>query len=412
MDARLATRPNAPTTARRSTALVVAIILTMVAGLMQAPLADIASSLPGRDVLDDALLMLAVVIALPRLGSAPLISSTFVFFWLAAAITAVLGATHVDASDEIVIARQVALPAVIIYLGMQLRDEEWATVKRAGILLGIVNACYMLIELSGFYLFDPAALISPSSIGERLHEGKPAYYAYWLGPALPTITRLGGLFLNPPIAGIAAGAALVALFHTRDFKMRGLWMLVLAAATALSFARAGWLIAVAGILIPAAVRSFGKLASVIIAIPFGLYAWAELSSHGNSASHSDGLAAGVAIAVNNVLGVGFGTFGNHAHRVTFNSDGGESLAGIAFAGMGIFAVLCVAGLAIALFRRLSIVDVRWEAALGLGIVAGALLSESAGALSGTVLAWLAVGIALRRAPQGSMLSSTPPVLRS
>ena len=386
--------------------LVIAIILTMIAGLAQSPLADIAPGLPMRDVIDDALLVLALVVALPRLGTSPLLASTFIFAWILCVVVAVLAVARVDTSDEIVIARQIAVPAVVIYLGLQLRSAEWDQVKRAGIVLGIVNACYMLVELSGFYIFDPAALVSGDSIGERITDGKPAYFYYWTGGSgLPPITRLGGLFLNPPIAGVATAAALVALFHTRDFKLHRTWMTVLTVVTILSFARAGWLIAVIGILIPVLVKRFGKFASVVLVVPVAWYAWAELGAQGNSASHSDGLASGVRIAFDSVFGVGLGTFGNYAHRVTFATEGGESLAGIALAGFGLIALVMLATLSVVLFLNLSSDADRWEAGLGLGIVIAALLSESAGALNGTTLAWLAVGVALRAAHERAKRSA-------
>jgi hypothetical protein len=376
---------------RTKSALVVAIILTMIAGLIQSPLADVAPGLPARDLLDDALLALALVISLPRIGKSPLAASTLIFAWLIAVATSMAAVNNIPTGDEFVIARQIAVPAVLIYLGMQLTPPDWRTVTRAGIVLGIINACYMLLELAGINIFDPNALLSAPTAD----ASTPGYYNYWIGEGLPTIARLGGIFLNPPVSGIMVAAALVALFHTREFPLRRTWLVILSATTILCFARGGWLIAAAGILIPVLVRRFGRIGSVALIVPVGLYAWTELAAHGESSSHSDGLASGVQIALGHPWGVGFGTFGNHAYRLTWRSQGGESLAGIALAALGFFALASLIILFVVLFRQVAADDGGWEAALGIGVVVAALLSESAGALNATTLAWLAVGVAVR-----------------
>lgn len=380
--------------------ILILVTVLFVAGMMQSPLATILPNLPNREAIDDIVLLTLASSMLLRLGH--IHGITFILFatWIVGIGSAILLAS-VPLGEALVIARQLAVPMLLIFIGILLHDTEWQIVIRVGIYAGIISAAYMCVEFFGIYIFNPASIKTFSSGGNWLIEGLPRYYFYWTSnPEVPRITRLGGLVLNPPIAGLMVATAFVALWHARAFKYRRFWLVVLLFVTIFSFSRGGWLIALAGTLIPGLVNKFGKLGTFLITVPIFLFAAQVLSGQGGSASHSQGLRNALVDALVSPLGQGFGGFGNYSQTLRYGADDGETLLGIAFNGFGLTAVLIVVVILIVLWQRIG-KERTWEASLAVGAIISGLLSESAGALNGTAFLWLTVGVAL----QPSTLSS-------
>jgi hypothetical protein len=187
---------------------------------------------------------------------------------------------------------------------------------------------------------------------------------------------------------------LVLAWHTKGYPFRRTFLVGLVAATLLTFGRGGWIIAIMGIVLPALVARIGKIGAFVVLTPPTLAAAIALADDGESATHSEGLLVALSAGVKSIWGFGFGGFGNYVASHGRNV-GSESLAGIAIHAFGVTAVVCLVVLS---FRLVVLVRPRgpWEPALGIGVLLAAVFSESAGAPSGSLIAWLAIGVALRQ----------------
>lgn len=377
--------------------------LTLVAvflAAIQSVAIAIAPGVPGLTYLDDGAVLLLLVACLAQLGRAPGLPVYLAFVWLVLMVIAALNAT-VPADLTFVLFRQVVIPALLIVIGLSLSQSQWGRVKRLAIGVGLANAGYMLLEIVGVRLLDPASLVNYSDNGVWLQGGVPGYYLYYFGPGsfLSQVFgsqfafRAGGLVLNPPIAGLVTATAFVFLYRHTSARYRKLGLTVLALATAASFSRGGLLVLLVAIVLPYLLRKWGRTGVILTIAPAAWLVGNYFSDHGKSGVHAEGLVDGLRHAAEGVFGVGFGSSGNYL-KLEGLTQTSESLLGIAFSGAGLAAV-AVAGI---LMGALFVVAARSphisEAALGLGVVAAALFSETAGALNGTVPLWLAVGVAL------------------
>jgi hypothetical protein len=258
----------------------------------------------------------------------------------------------------------------------------------------------MALEWFGIRLIDPASLVERSGRDISSYYGLPGYYTYWVSEGSifrvfgdSNITRLGGLALNPPIAGVVTAVALVFLWHTPPFPWRRALLPLLGLATLLTFSRGGWLIVLLGVFLPVLVRRIGVTFTTALTVPAIWLVGQQVSEDGNSSSHANGLLVGLNDAFESGIGVGFGRVGNLV-SYTGQAVASESLAGIAFSASGIVMVVIILALLLVLIGRLPTGS--WEPALAIGILIAALLSESAGAVNGTIPAWLAIGVVLQR----------------
>ncbi len=373
----------------------------MAAAFLQSPLAALAPGVPGLDRLDDAVVVLLVLASVPVLGRVPGMPVALIALWGA---LMVLGAVEssVGISGTFILFRQVTIPALLVLVGLTISPLSWHRVRRLAIWIGLVNVAYMVVELVGVHLLDPTAL---STFNDRAvtRNGLPGYYYYWIGgdSALAFtgerfITRLGGTVLNPPIAGLVVGTALVFLWYDKSFRFRKSALVALAFTTLMTFSRGGWLVVALALVMPYLMRKVRTVGTIAIMAPALWFAGTKMADDGNSVSHAEGLTEGVRLALAGPLGVGFGSVGNYVKSLNI-TEASESLLGIAFSAAGVVSIALV----LVLVTRLWTISGRhaWveEAALGLGIVVAALFSETAGGLNGTIPLWLAVGVALRRA---------------
>lgn len=378
-------------------ALSAAVVATMVAGVAQAPLGAVASSIPFRELFDDLLLAFSLLCVLPRLGDMRGSKFTLMAAWMAGVVVATVNAV-LPTSDALVIARQVAVPVILVLIGSRLRKAEWDYIVTWVIRITLATVAYMLIELAGVRIFDPASLSTFNGGEQFLVDGLPGYYYYYSDlPGYPSIERIGGPFLNPPIAGVNLAIAGTLLWWRRSrYRFGTALFLLVCLLTLLTFSRAGWMILALGVLFPIIVQRIGKLGASVVVGPVAFFFANQFAAHGNSAAHSEGLGVAFSSAIASPLGGGFGTFGNYVKAMQEGGEG-ESLAGIAFAGFGMVALVLFALLIFVLWfsvRRGG----SWEASLGLGVVLASLLSESVGALSGTAAGWICVGVAISVAP--------------
>lgn len=375
-------------------------LLAMAAAFMQSPMAGLAPGVSGLERLDDAIVVLLVLASVPLLGRAPGMPVALITLWGA---LMVLGAVQssVGSSGTFILFRQVTLPALLILVGLTISPRSWQRVRRLAIWIGLLNVVYMLLELTGVYLLDPTAL---STFNDRsTTRGLPGYYFYWIGVDSPLsftgerfITRLGGTVLNPPIAGLVVGTALVFLWYDKAFRFRKVALVALGFTTLMTFSRGGWLVVALALVLPYLMRTVRTVGTVMIMAPALWFAGTKMADDGNSISHAKGLTEGVRLAITGPLGVGFGSVGNYVKSLHI-TEASESLLGIAFSAAGVVSIVLVLVLVARLWTISSQQSGIEEAALGLGIVVAALFSETAGGLNGTIPLWLAVGVALRRA---------------
>lgn len=382
-------------------------ILAMLAAFMQSPLAALAPGVSGLDMLDDALIVLLVVACLPKLGSAPGMPVLLLASWGALMVLAATQST-VNTSGTFILFRQVTIPALLILVGLTISKRYWFKVRRLAIWIGLLNVGYMLFELAGIYLLD-ATLLSNFNDGRgEIRNGLPSYYFYWLSSDSPLsftgepfISRLGGTVLNPPIAGLVVGTALVFLWYDRAFRFRRVALCALALATLMTFSRGGWLVVALALLMPLLLRKLGRFGTILVMAPTLWFVGTQMADDGNSGSHAEGLTEGIRLAMTGPVGVGFGSVGNYLKSLHI-TKASESLLGIAFSAAGVAAIVLVLLLVIKLWNIAGKLPWIGEAALGLGVVAAAFFSETAGGLNGTIPLWLAVGVAIRRAYDARM----------
>jgi hypothetical protein len=368
------------------------LVFAILAGQMQSIAEVLFPSLALTSFVDDVFVLLALVLSAPALVRAPGGTVLAIFLWLASlGLAAYYSVTSLGfASEEIIFMyRQVAMPALIMLIGLALRPSEWRFLGSLVILVGLVNVLYVIYELTFGRPIDPVAIA----------ESQGEYVGYYNGSDIFTgaaFERAGGLVLNPPIAGIFLATGLVVAAHRRGLRYRWPILLCLAAATWVTGSRGGLLVAAVGVALPWAARRFNAWVAVvvmiIVATPFAI----EISTHKGSGRHAAGLVQGLIDAATNPLGVGFGFVGNHRPEEV-DSQVGESLLGIAFSSAGVITIALILALVFRLLVNLNRDGERaWISALAAGGLFAALFSETAGSVDGTVAIWLAAGFALSR----------------
>ncbi|MDD0857179.1 hypothetical protein NHF46_04025 [Arthrobacter alpinus] len=251
----------------------------------------------------------------------------------------------------------------------------------------------MLLELSGIRLIDPNILAASYGNTVVQYEGLPGYYFHY-DSALTMSIRAGGLFLNPPVAGLVVAVGSVIAWHTLRGKIRYILVTLQMLAVYSSFGRGGFVVAAVGIFLPILIGRFGRFFAFVIPVYPAYLIYNEIVTSGSSASHSEGLFYGVTTAIIRPFGDGFGSVGNFVKLVTRDTEASESLAGVALVAGGLAVLVFLVLLLIALVRRVFQNPFLWPAALGIGGLITALFSESTGALNGTIPLWLAIGVAL------------------
>jgi hypothetical protein len=378
--------------ALRPGALGIAAVVAMVAGLLQAPLTVLTQQ---RVVLyfDDAAVLILFALCLLRLARARPLPVLLTGLWLVVMIVALLF-SPIDFSTALTLCRQVAMPALLVLVGITLRADELRLVGRAAIIIGLINAAYISLELFGIRLLDPTKLLAASSENIAfLINGLPGYYSIELGDGLRPFLRSGGLFLNPPICGVATGLAFALLWHFKSFPLRRLALLVLLVATVATVSRGGLMILLLGALLPLLVVRLGRIASFAVVGVTAVITGNEAAGQGGSEAHASGLVIGLQQAMGNPFGMGFGRVGNLLGSGT-NVDGSESLLAIAFSAAGWIPLVLVVALIVRFWLSLTNGKQEWPNGIALAAVLAALLSETAGALNATIALWLCVGYAL------------------
>ncbi|MCZ4564250.1 hypothetical protein O4160_25775 [Rhodococcus sp. IEGM 1401] len=370
-------------------------VAALFAAVLQTVSIALQPGVSGLTLMDDAVVVVLVASIFSRLGRAPGWTVYLIAVWVMLMVFGVINSI-VGSGVTLILFRQVTIPALLILVGLTMTSYEWRIIARISIWIGIVNALYMALEYVGVRLLDPATLASYDRTHLVMRDGLPAYYYYYADSfGLGEIVRVGGLVLNPPIAGLVTGGALALLWYTPDFRYRRMWMILLTLTTAMTFGRGGILVAAFAIVVPAMIRKIGRMATVVLISPATYFIGTELADDGNSQIHAKGLTDGLRFALDGPFGLGFGATGN-ALKALGLTRSSESLLGIAFAAGGVVTVLILAGLIAKLFVSINRVG-NWEAAVGIGVIIAALFSESAGALNGTIPLWMAIGVALRKA---------------
>lgn len=372
-------------TSRAFLPLVVSVIAL---GAAQSVLKALMPQVVAVTLLDDIALVLACVsLAIGRAKTVPLPAWASVFVWaLLLAISA--ARTVVDPGTTLEIVRQLAVPAALIVVGFALTRTEWRTVMKASLVVGVLNGIYAVIEIMFGRLINPAVMASHG----RLRDGVPPSY-FWWDAAGDIHSRAGGLALNPPVAGIIIGGALVLGWILAKHWWQYALALTLTVPLYLTYSRAGMVIAAAGVLIPLLVRYLGIVVTAVLATAGASAAFIYFSGHGASLRHVSGLTNAVRGLAEAPLGAPVGTYGNFAARTT-DTRGSESLIGLGIATTGIIGFLLIVALVVLLLRMLLLKRTS-VAGLALGLLAAALVSESVSALNGTVALWVACGIALQ-----------------
>lgn len=318
--------------------------------------------------------------------------------WAAAVTVALLRASQVDVGVDG--ARQAATPAVLIFCGWILQDRiRWRPVALLAVGLGSITAIYMIIESAlQRPIIDPAtsiALLNPGSeVGFR--EGLPsAYFADGLG-SHPWF-RAGGLFFNPPIAGVfLAVCCFAALYLLGRSRATVAFSIACIGVTAASVTRAGVLMILAVLLGPLVWRFAGAKVTALLGAAALPPIFFVLSKQGNTGSHSDGLLLGMSDSVVHPWGYGFGSAGYFSGRSGGDPEVGESLLGVLGTSLGFIVPVALIALIVFVTRAGRHWPVRPDAHFYLLAVVGvAAISESSSALQGTSLMWLLVGAVMR-----------------
>lgn len=369
-------------------------VIAIIAGAAQSLAVSFWPTDASKTIDDIAILLLSLLLVV-RLREARPWTIVFLALWCGLGAVALLH-SEVGFSVALAMYRQILMPALLIFCGSLLKPIEWKTVVRVAVVVALLNCLYMPFELLGVRFFDLAAFNSVDLLGARpLRDGTlpGSYWYYWGDNGGQRILRAGGLFLNPPVMGIAAGTAFAVLSYEKIRRRVKIPLLViLGLGTVLTFSRAGILIAACGALLPILIRRLGPLWSWVIIGTAGLAGGVVVSQHGGSIRHLEGLGRGILYALTSPLGTGYGAIGNDAKRSGV-ADAGESLLGIAFSAGGLLMLVCVlcltAYLAVNAFRGSQL------SCLGLAGLAAAALSESAVALNASMLLWFGCGVAIR-----------------
>lgn len=344
--------------------------------------------------LDDMIVIFAFVLSIGRWGriSQPVLFGlgTWMIFLVLALIRS-LDEGQTSVSEGIFLFRQVAMPAVVIAIGVVLTSSEWRRIAKFTVFLGVLSAIYCFYEELIGRPVDPA--IMSRRDGMYIYpSGLPGnYLGFWLDGS--QMIRAGGPFLNPPTAGVLLAVAAVISFHSYSGRRRLLLLAMLVPATLLTVSRAGMLVGIIGIVLPwAAKRISGYLVlpvMVIAAIPFAQ----SLMTQGGTGSHMNGLVVGFTDGMSHFFGRGFGFVGNFTANVA-TEKAGESLAGIAFSAAGVPIIVLYSLVMLTLLRKTIKTPGDWVTSLALGALLAALFAETAGSMNATVPLWLAAGYSL------------------
>lgn len=380
---------------QRTSALLAVLTMMAIMGGLQNALLIVLPGWTWIQNLDDALLVLAVLVAAPRFLDVRGAKFLGVLLWgLLIVIASIRSVVETGLTAEI--ARAMAVPAILILVGTVLRKAEWLRLCYVWLAISTLNVAYIFLEMGGIRLLDPAGLIRALGMTSHLfdsYQGLPGSFIYWHGDGSVAI-RAGGLVINPPIAGTMVAIGAIVAFHVLRGEAR--WLLLLAHVVALygTQGRGGYVILAIGLLLPLVVKRIGLLPGLGIFAPIAFVFYGVASSAGDSDSHVEGLIHGVQVAFASPLGEGYGTVGNLVKSQLRTEQSSESLAGIALVGSGFLALLLIVLLLVAMVRQMRRKQTSWEQYLGLAAIASALVSESSGALAGASLMWLAAGIAL------------------
>ncbi|WP_423494742.1 hypothetical protein IM711_04930 [Microbacterium esteraromaticum] len=345
---------------------------------------------------DDVLLILALVVAIPRLWRANGLYVLVVAFYSALMVVALIRSS-VSAAITLELFRASMIPAVLLLIGLVLSAREFRNAALTWLAMSTFNALYMLAEMFGFRMIDPVRFYS--AIGSQTHiyeayHGMPGAYLYWSDDGSVAL-RAGGIVMNPPIAGTMVAIGAVIAFHlvkrvSVKFLLVGINLLALWA----SQGRGGAVIVAIGLVLPIIVRKVGVPLAFGLLLPFGIVAYGRFSSAGDSVSHVEGFVHGVSVSLTKLFGDGFGTAGNAVKLTLRNEESSESLVGIVLVAGGTMSLVVVLALVIALLRRVRRGSDAWAQYLGLAALISAFFSESSGALAGAAFMWLALGAAL------------------
>jgi hypothetical protein len=373
------------------------LIFAIVAGQLQNVLQTFLPGVSAIALIDDSLILLAFLLSVRYLGRTPGVVSVMAFTWLALCLAAlVLTVVFGPASVEVAVTlfRQIAVPALLLLVGLTLRWSEWLRIARAVVVLGLMNAAYIGVEVAIGPPIDPATYSRLNDY--RIYaDGLPSTYHGNDFLTGERITRAGGLLLNPPTMSLFIGVSAVLAFYMYRSWRRWLAVGALLLALYATNGRSGILLAAIGLLAPALFRVIGAWAALILIVIVGVNVGSQIAEHGGSGKHLGGLTAGLNHAVAFPLGRGFGYVGNSAlgALIDENEGGAESLLGIAFSALGIAALVVICLLIVAYSSLLQTSVNNYGASIGLGAVTAALLVESASAVNGTVPIWLAAGLA-------------------
>lgn len=397
----------------------VVLVLAIVAGQLQNGLQTYLPGVAAIAYVDDVLVLLAFVLSVRFLGRTPAQVSALAICWLGLCATAlILTSAFGPASADIasVLFRQIAVPALLILIGLTLRWSEWLTIARVVIVLGLINAAYIGVEYFAGPVINPA--IYSQMNGYRIYpDGLPSPYHGNNPFTGERITRAGGLLLNPPTMSLFMGVSSILAFNIYRGWARWGAVTVLLVALYATNGRGGILLAAVGLLAPLLFRAIGAWAALVLLVVVGFNVGAQVAEHGGSGKHLGGLTAGLSHAIRFPFGRGFGYVGNSATGALIEEgDGGaESLLGIAFSALGMGALIIIAALLIGFAWMLQVTPNNYGASIGLGAVTAALLVESVSAVNGTIPIWLAAGLAFvpplaTRARNSA--NALPPPLRS
>lgn len=369
-------------------------VAAVIAGCLQAPLSVITQSRATLYLDDISVIAAFFSVLVGGLLALPGLPVILTGLWLLALVGGLVETTAIARADGLNFMRQVSYPAVLIVVGMRLGSDGLRRISRLAIVIGLINSCYAPFELFGNKILDPTKLLATSADNiSYLIRGLPGYYWIQLGGlGSRVVERAGGFVLNPPICGLVTGFAFAAAWHDRDIRWRRGVLACTGVATCLTFSRGGILVALAGAFLPGIVRWLGRSAGLICFGLGGIVVGGYVAGQGGSAAHSNGLMVGVMDALHYPAGRGYGHTGDLA-KILGTSSTGESLAGIAFSAGGVIEVVLVVVLFVALWRRLH-GTFGGYAAIGVATVVAASLSETAGALNGTIPMWLSIGVAL------------------
>lgn len=384
-------------TPQRSRLLLVVLGAMIVAGLLQNVTIAIFPSLAIISNVDDMLLILALFISIPRWSSLPGSIFAAISLMLVVVLFAVLRSS-VAFGITLELARSVAVPTILVALGLTLLPSEFRKLGIVWIVTSTINATYMAIEFFGVRPIDPVRYTRATGSAGHLFEeygGLPGSYVYWGADGSVDI-RAGGLVMNPPIAGTMVAIGVVVIWHMMSNRSGWKWGLLAVNVFALYAAqgRGGIVIVAVGVLLPWVVKRVGLLIGAGLLLPLAFIGYEVFASAGDSISHVDGLVHGLETSLLRPLGDGFGTAGNAVKVALRNEESSESLIGLALVAGGLLVLLLVVAAFVALTRGMSKAGLRWESYLGLGALVSGLLSESSGALAGASFMWLALGFAL------------------